>query len=78
VPEEAKLIFMDKIPVADEVNENEDPDGAAEDAEHRYRPNEQGDKMEMCLQFNTIWNELSVDQSITFIGEVKGLSTEDI
>lgn len=34
--------------------------------------------MGMCPQFNTIWNVLSVDQSITFIGEVKGLSTEDI
>lgn len=34
--EEAKLIFMDKIPIADEVNENEDPDGAAEDAEPKF------------------------------------------
>jgi hypothetical protein len=36
VPEEAKLIFMDKIPIADEVNENEDPDGAAEDTEPKF------------------------------------------
>lgn len=34
--EEAKLIFMDKIPIADELNENEDPDGAAEDAEPKF------------------------------------------
>lgn len=34
--------------------------------------------MGMCPQFNTIWNFLSVDQSLNYIGEVKGLSKEDI
>jgi hypothetical protein len=34
--------------------------------------------MGMCPQFNTIWNVLSVDQSISFIGEVKGLTKEQI
>jgi len=38
----------------------------------------QGYQMGMCPQFNTIWNVLSVDQSITFIGEIKGLSAADI
>lgn len=38
----------------------------------------QGFQMGMCPQFNTIWNCLSVDQSISFIGEIKGLSAEDI
>lgn len=35
-------------------------------------------KMGMCPQFNTIWNVLSVDESLNFIGEVKGLSKQDI
>jgi len=35
-------------------------------------------QMGMVPQFNTIWNVLSVDQSIAFIGEIKGLSKEDI
>ena len=39
---------------------------------------EKGYKMGMCPQFNTIWNVLSVDQSLNFVGEVKGLSNEDI
>jgi len=39
---------------------------------------EHGSKMGMCPQFNTIWNVLSVDQSLNYIGEVKGLSKEDI
>lgn len=34
--------------------------------------------MGMCPQFNTIWDHLTVDQSISFIGEIKGLSAEDI
>ena len=34
--------------------------------------------MGMCPQFNTIWNVLSVDQSIAFIGEIKGLSPSAI
>lgn len=34
----------------------------------------QGNKMGMCPQFNTIWNCLTVDQSIDFIGEIKGLN----
>ena len=34
-------------------------------------------KMGMCPQFNTIWNVLSVDQSIRFIGDIKGLSPQD-
>lgn len=38
----------------------------------------QGYQMGMCPQHNTIWNALSVDQSITFVGEIKGLSKEDI
>jgi ATP-binding cassette subfamily A (ABC1) protein 3 len=38
----------------------------------------QGYMMGMCPQFNTIWSCLSVDQSISFIGEIKGLSAEDI
>ena len=38
----------------------------------------QGYQMGMVPQFNTIWNVLSVDQSIAFIGEIKGLSNEDI
>lgn len=38
----------------------------------------QGNMMGMCPQFNTIWNCLSVDQSISFIGEIKGLSDQDI
>ena len=39
---------------------------------------EQGYKMGMCPQFNTIWNVLSVDQSLNFIAEVKGIDPEDI
>jgi ABC-type multidrug transport system ATPase subunit len=38
----------------------------------------QGYQMGLCPQHNTIWNVLSVDQSIAFIGEIKGLSKEDI
>ena len=34
--------------------------------------------MGMCPQFNTIWDALSVDQSISFIGKIKGLSDEAI
>jgi ABC-type multidrug transport system ATPase subunit len=34
--------------------------------------------MGMCPQFNTIWNMLSVEQSLNFIGEVKGLSDDEI
>jgi ABC-type multidrug transport system ATPase subunit len=33
-----------------------------------------GMKMGMCPQFNTIWDVLTVDESINFIGEIKGLS----
>ena len=32
----------------------------------------------MCAQHNTIWEALTVDQSLRFIGEVKGLGAEDI
>jgi ABC-type multidrug transport system ATPase subunit len=35
-------------------------------------------QMGMCPQFNTIWQVLSVDQSLDLIGEIKGLSKEDI
>ena len=34
--DDAKLIFMDKIPITEEVAENEDPEGAAEDAEPKF------------------------------------------
>lgn len=34
--------------------------------------------MGMCAQHNTIWEALTVDQSLHFIGEVKGLSADDI
>jgi len=39
---------------------------------------EDGRKMGMCPQHNTIWDCLTVDQSIGFIGEIKGLSHEEI
>ena len=39
---------------------------------------EHGNKMGMCPQFNTIWKALTVDESLNFIGKVKGLSDEDI
>ena len=34
--DDAKMIFMDKIPVTEEVAENEDPEGAAEEAEPKF------------------------------------------
>ena len=34
-------------------------------------------QMGMCPQFNTIWNVLSVDQSLNFIAEIKGLNAFD-
>lgn len=35
-------------------------------------------QMGMCPQFNTIWDVLSVDQSLNFIGEIKGLSVSEL
>jgi ABC-type multidrug transport system ATPase subunit len=37
-----------------------------------------GNKMGMCPQFNPIWKNLTVDQCLQYIGEVKGLSNEEI
>jgi ABC-type multidrug transport system ATPase subunit len=34
--------------------------------------------MGMCAQHNTIWDSLTVDQSLHFIAEVKGLQASDI
>lgn len=34
--------------------------------------------MGMCPQFNTIWDVLSVDQSLSLMGEIKGLSLAEI
>ena len=34
--EDARLVFMDKIPLEQEVAENEDPDAAAEEAEPKF------------------------------------------
>lgn len=34
--------------------------------------------MGMCPQHNTIWEFLTVDQSLWHIGEIKGLSYEDL
>jgi ABC-type multidrug transport system ATPase subunit len=33
--------------------------------------------MGMCAQHNTIWDALTVDQSLRFIADVKGLSALD-
>lgn len=38
----------------------------------------EGNKMGMCPQFNTIWEAMTVDQSLNYIGEVKGLKAEEI
>jgi ATP-binding cassette subfamily A (ABC1) protein 3 len=38
----------------------------------------QGNQMGMCPQHNTICGVLTVDQSINFIGEIKGLNKADI
>ena len=37
-----------------------------------------GNKMGMCPQFNPIWKYLTVDQCLQFIGEVKGLPSDEI
>ena len=37
-----------------------------------------GHKMGLCPQHNTIWQHLTVDQSLKYIGEVKGLSDDEI
>jgi ATP-binding cassette subfamily A (ABC1) protein 3 len=39
---------------------------------------EEGNKMGMCPQFNPIWKRLTVEQSLWYIGMVKGLSDDDI
>ena len=39
---------------------------------------EMGSKMGMCPQSNSLWGVLTVDQCIDFIGQVKGLSREQI
>lgn len=39
---------------------------------------EHGNKMGMCPQFNPIWKFLTVDQSLRYIGKVKGLSSDEI
>lgn len=37
-----------------------------------------GNKMGMCPQFNPIWKNLTVDQSLQYIGTVKGLNSEEL
>lgn len=37
-----------------------------------------GNKMGMCPQFNPIWKTLTVDQSMSYIGRVKGLSQQEL
>lgn len=37
-----------------------------------------GNKMGMCPQFNPIWKVLTVDQTMRYIGMVKGLSDAEI
>ena len=39
---------------------------------------EHGNKMGMCPQFNPIWKSMTVDQSLVFIGRVKGLTDKEI
>jgi len=39
---------------------------------------EHGKRMGMCPQFNTIWEVMTVDECLVFVGEVKGLSPADI
>ena len=34
-------------------------------------------RLGMCPQYNTIWEDLSVDQSLDFIGQIRGLSEQD-
>lgn len=38
----------------------------------------QGITMGMCPQHNTIWEQLTVDQTLWHIGEIKGLSRADL
>jgi ABC-type multidrug transport system ATPase subunit len=44
----------------------------------RVNVSTQGNQMGMCPQFNTIWGVLSVDQCLNYVGQVKGLSKEDL
>jgi len=34
--------------------------------------------MGMVPQFNTIWDTLNVDETLNFIAQIKGLSSEEI
>lgn len=37
-----------------------------------------GRDMGMVPQFNTIWDTLNVDETLNFIAQIKGLSSEEI
>lgn len=37
-----------------------------------------GRRMGMCPQYNAIWPQLTVDQSLDFVGRLKGLNKDDI
>jgi len=39
---------------------------------------QQGNKMGMCPQFNTIWGPISVDQCLEYIGQIKGLEPAEL
>lgn len=44
----------------------------------RINISQQGKLMGMVPQYNTIWEAMTVDESINFIGEIKGLPAEEI
>mmetsp|Transcript_9083 Transcript_9083/g.8542 ORF Transcript_9083/g.8542 Transcript_9083/m.8542 type:complete len:178 (+) Transcript_9083:402-935(+) len=46
--------------------------------EFKTQPQGHGNRMGLCPQFNTIWEKLTVDEHLNFMGALKGLNTREL